>query len=284
MARSQTYRGTFVDSHCHIDLIYDRLGLSHETSFSEFRKMVAHSFPGNFEGCVAVFCYPKTYDPINPQNQLLTTLAHDDNVWFAIGCHPKSATQFTVRHEQGLRKALKQSKVVALGEIGLDYSGTFHQHAEIQQMVLRKQLQIAMEMNLPLVIHCRDAYDDCLAILMEMVPREWPIHLHCFCGSPETANIWLQTFTNLYIGLTPVITYSTARGAINTARNIPLNRLLLETDSPYFVPQHIPKNRSSVSHPGFALFTAEKIAEIKNVSVDAVLQTCRFNTFNVYGI
>ncbi|BFY97779.1 hypothetical protein BsWGS_00819 [Bradybaena similaris] len=284
LARSETYRGKFIDSHCHIDLLYDRLGLSHGTRFSEFQRMVANSFPSNFEGCVAVFCYPKAYDPNTPQDQLFNTLAKDDDIWFAIGCHPKSATEFTARHEHGLRKALEQSRVVALGEIGLDYSGTFHRHAETQKTVLRKQLQMAIEMKLPLVIHCRDAYDDCLTILMEMVPRSWPIHLHCFCGNSETANIWLKTFPNLYIGLTPVITFRTAHDAINTARNIPLSRLLLETDSPYFVPGNIPKGRSSVSHPGFALFTAERIAELKNVSVDTVLKACRVNTYNMYGI
>uniref|UniRef100_A0A0B6Z6Z9 Uncharacterized protein n=1 Tax=Arion vulgaris TaxID=1028688 RepID=A0A0B6Z6Z9_9EUPU len=115
----------------------------------------------------------------------------------------------------------------------------FYRHAETQKAVLRRQLQMALDLQLPLVLHCRDAYDDCLIILKEMVPRTWRIHLHCFCGNMEVADIWMDTFPNLYIGLTPVITYRSAYDSINSARHIPLNRLLLETDSPYFVPGSI---------------------------------------------
>ncbi|XP_059162591.1 putative deoxyribonuclease TATDN2 [Physella acuta] len=239
VARSQTYSHKFIDSHCHIDFIYKQMGLDRGTSFPSFKAMVSASMPANYEGCVAVFCDPNTFaDPL-PRDTVLKSVAGTEGIWFAFGCHPKSATGFTDSHLKGLKKVLKRPKVVALGEIGLDYSGTFHRHADVQKRVLRVQLQLALDLDLPLVIHCRDADDDCLEIMQEMVPQDHSIHLHCFTRDEKTARRWLTSFTNLYIGLTPVITYQSAVEPMTVAARIPLNRLLLETDAPYFVPGEI---------------------------------------------
>ncbi|XP_059147834.1 uncharacterized protein LOC131935458 [Physella acuta] len=283
VARSQTYSHKFIDSHCHIDFIYKQMGLDRGTSFPSFKAMVSASMPANYEGCVAVFCDPNTFDDQYPRDTVLKSVAGTEGIWFAFGCHPKSATGFTDSHLKGLKKVLKRPKVVALGEIGLDYSGTFHRHADVQKRVLRVQLQLALDLDLPLVIHCRDADDDCLEIMQEMVPQDHSIHLHCFTRDEKTARRWLTSFTNLYIGLTPVITYQSAVEPMTVAARIPLNRLLLETDAPYFVPGAI-RSKLKVSHPGLALYTAERIAELRNVSVDTVLKACRQNTRLVYGI
>ncbi|XP_005091965.1 putative deoxyribonuclease TATDN2 [Aplysia californica] len=285
VGRSRGYIHKFVDSHCHIDLLYSRLKLGKDHSYSSFLTEQTESFPANYEGCVAVFCYPKTFSANEPDNITLRMAGSTDNVWLAIGCHPKSATEFTDEHLQGLRSALQHPKVVALGEIGLDYSGTFSQHAETQKKVMRSQISLALELKLPLVIHCRDADDDCLVILKEMVPHEWPIHRHCFTQDVVTAHEWLSAFPRLYLGFTPLITRKTdAVGAVKkAAADVPLDRVLLETDAPYFVPEGV-KNGVKVTHPGFALFTAECLAQLKDISVDAVLEACRRNTQDMYGV
>ncbi|CAL1534540.1 unnamed protein product, partial [Lymnaea stagnalis] len=159
--RSKLYAHKFIDSHCHIDFLYKQLGLK-DVAYKKFKEDHSNFFPANYEGCIAVFCNPQTF---YAEMKLLTD---EGGVWFAFGCHPKNASEFTELHEIGLRRFLRHPQVVALGEIGLDYSGMFKQHADVQKNVFRKQLVLALEMNLPLVIHCRDADEDCLDILTEV--------------------------------------------------------------------------------------------------------------------
>ncbi|XP_013068829.2 uncharacterized protein LOC106056566 [Biomphalaria glabrata] len=283
VSRSKTYTHRFIDSHCHIDFLYQRLKEAN-TPFKKFREENAHFFPTNYEGCLAVFCNPRTFSSERCQDTIVNLLSEEEGVWFSFGCHPKNAVEFTESHEAGLRKVLSHPKVVSLGEIGLDYSGTFSQNAETQKRVFRKQLLIALELKLPLVIHCRDADDDCLEILQELVPRDYRIHAHCFTRNMGVAERWLDAFPNLFIGLTPLISYRSAVDACNTACHIPLDRLLLETDAPYFVPRSKQRNELKFSYPGFALITAERIAELKGLPVDFILKACRENTRKMYGI
>ncbi|KAK3089730.1 hypothetical protein FSP39_005981 [Pinctada imbricata] len=278
LEKCHSYEEPYIDSHCHIDLLFSRLG--YRGTWSDYRLQNQDTIPANFQGCVAVFCNPGSFK----REGLWTSVAEEENVWLTFGCHPKNATEFTARAEEGLRKCLTNDKVVALGEIGLDYSGMFYQYAAVQKQVLRRQLQIALEMSLPLVIHCREAEDDCLEILEEMVPRSYKIHCHCFTGNFKSALRWLHLFPNIYLGLTPVVTYKTATGPHEVARFLPLERLLLETDSPYFLPKKIPRGDLAYSHPGMAIVVAEEVARIKNIAVRDVLKACRQNTLDMYGV
>ncbi|KAL5013564.1 hypothetical protein ScPMuIL_007834 [Solemya velum] len=277
--RANNYGVNFIDSHCHIDFLYRNEAF--QGSFTKYMRLNNDTFPYTFEGCVAVFCRPESFQS---QGGLWKDLAEEANIWIALGCHPKSATSYTQKSEKELRKCLEHTKVVALGEIGLDYSGTFHQHAQVQKVVFRRQLDIALEMDLPLVIHCRDAEADCLQILEEVVPKSHRIHCHCFTGTFDSAQKWLNLFPNLFIGLTPLVTKKSAWPTKNVAFHIPLNKLLLETDSPYFIPSEIPRGEVKCSHPGFAFVVAEEVAYLKEVPVAQVLKACRENTRIMYGI
>lgn len=285
VARSKQYVNRFVDSHCHIDLLYSRYNLPKNHSYDKFVEEHEDSYPVNYEGCVAVFCDPKTFDPQHPDDATLKMATSTDNVWLAIGCHPKNATRFTDKHLPSLRMALDNPRVKALGEIGLDYSGEFALLADVQKRVLRQQISLALEAKLPLVIHCRDADKDCLQILKEMVPRYWPIHRHCFTQDVATAQEWLGAFSKMYLGFTPLISRTSA--SVSPVREAaafaPLDRILLETDAPYFVPDSVRKG-VKLSHPGYALFTAEAIAELKGIPVDKVLESCRINTHDMYNV
>ncbi|XP_060064633.1 putative deoxyribonuclease TATDN2, partial [Ylistrum balloti] len=116
------------------------------------------------------------------------------------------------------------------------------------------------------------------------VPRNYRIHCHCFTGDYESAKKWMNLFPNLYIGLTPLVTYRTATPTHEVARFIPLDRLLLETDAPYFIPKKFPKEDVQFSHPGMAITVAEQVAFLKKCSVTEVLHACRQNTRTMYGI
>lgn len=275
---SGSYGVPYLDSHCHLDFLFNRgrfIG-----SWSWFKAVNSDTFPDNFAGCVAVFCNPLTFK----SEGLWKDVSCEKDVWLAFGCHPKSATDFSMKCYNGLRECLQHEKVVALGEIGLDYSGTFKQHMDVQKIVFRRQIQLALEMKKPLVIHCRDAEDDCLQILQEMVPRNYKIHCHCFTGDYSGAQRWMEAFPRLYIGLTPMVTYRQCVQTHNVARYLPLNKLLLETDAPYFLPKKIPKEEMALSHPGMAITVAERVAFFRQCSIQEVLQACRNNTRDMYGI
>ncbi|XP_033746086.1 uncharacterized protein LOC117331467 [Pecten maximus] len=276
--KCKSYCGTFVDSHCHLDFLFNRQGF--KGTWSKYKILHEATMPHSFEGCVAVFCHPGSFR----QEGLWKEIALEEDVWLAFGCHPKNATEFSPRAEEGLIRCLQHKKVVALGEIGLDYSGIFKQHKSSQKIVFIKQIQLALEMNKPLVIHCREAEEDALQILEETVPRNYRIHCHCFTGDYESAKKWMNLFPNLYIGLTPLVTYRTATPSHEVARFIPLDRLLLETDAPYFIPRKFPKEDVQFSHPGMAITVAEQVAFLKRCSVTEVLHACRQNTRTMYGV
>ncbi|XP_061187774.1 uncharacterized protein LOC133195836 [Saccostrea echinata] len=273
-----SYGEPYFDSHCHIDFLFSRQRFC--GSWSRFKAVNEETFPDNFAGCVAVFCNPFTFKA----DGLWKDVSYEEDVWLAFGCHPKSATDFSLQSYNGLKTCLQHRKVVALGEIGLDYSGTFKQHMDVQKIVFRRQIQLALEMEKPLVIHCRDAEEDCLQILKEMVPKNYKIHCHCFTGDYTGATRWIEAFPRLFIGLTPMVTYRQCVQTHNVARYIPLNKLLLETDAPYFLPRKIPKEEMALSHPGMAITVAERVAFFQQCTVQQVLQACRNNMREMYGI
>lgn len=276
--RCRDYGVGYIDSHCHIDFLFNRIDF--RGKWSDFQAQNAETFPPSYHGCVAVFCNPNSFK----SEGLWKSLSKENNVWLAFGCHPKNARDFGRWCEEGLRRCLRNERVVALGEIGLDYSGMFIETKELQKTVFKKQIGMALEMKKPLVIHCRDAEQDCLDILKQMVPRDYKIHCHCFTGDFKSAKLWLDHFPNLYIGLTPLVTFRTATGARDVAKFISLRRLLLESDAPYFVPKTIPKEAMNFSHPGLCVTVAEEVARLKNIPVRTVLEACIENTKDMYGI
>ncbi|XP_014771063.1 putative deoxyribonuclease TATDN2 [Octopus bimaculoides] len=275
----------FFDTHCHLDRIFDDLkskSEKHFSNFKEFKEANWTTFPKEFAGCLTVFCDPWRFDS---KGSLLCSFIMEDNVWIAMGCHPKRVKYFTAERMQQLKDCLLQvPSIVAVGEIGLDYSGVFYQQIDDQKRALRDQIRLAVDMNKPIIIHCRDAEEDCLQIFLEECPQNWPIHLHCYTNSYNCAQKWLNAFPNLCIGLTPKVTYKSSTALHDTAHRISLDRLLLETDAPYFIPSMVSQNSMVTSHPGMAFSVAETVADLKNISVKEVLKACLENTQRLYGI
>ncbi|GFR07644.1 putative deoxyribonuclease TATDN2, partial [Trichonephila clavata] len=110
---------------------------------------------------------------------------------------------------------------------------------EIQKAVFRRQLIIGYSRQLPLVIHCREAHEDCIKIILETIPYDYTFHLHCFAENWYWADRWLKTFPNVYIGITNLVTFASRYELRDVAERIPLDRLLLETDAPYCIPKII---------------------------------------------
>ncbi|GFX47232.1 putative deoxyribonuclease TATDN2 [Trichonephila clavipes] len=266
----------FIDSHCHLDFLLQRQGF--KGSYAEYQKRHKGTFPNSYQGCIAVFCNPFSFN----KRYMWDKYLREDKVWASFGCHPHNAKDYNDDIERSLCAALEHPKVGALGEIGLDYSNRNNCLKEVQFEVFRRQLKIALMKKLP-VVHCRDAHEDGMRIISQVLPKDYTIHLHCFTDTWEWAQKWLNKFPNLYIGITNVANFPSAKSVHEVAKNIPLDRLLLETDAPYFVPKRSPKG-TRWSHPGMAIHVAEQIAALKNVPVKNVLQATRKNTRFVYNV
>lgn len=265
-------RTGLIDSHCHLDYLFSKA--NHFGSYADYRHDNRHTFPDCYEGCVANFCNPVTFK----LEYMWDALLSEDKVWGAFGVHPKMAAEYNDQIEQQLLHALQHPSVVAFGEIGLDYSD---KNRDEQQQVFRTQLQLATSRGLPLVIHSRNATADTVRILREMVPANYMIHVHCFMGSWSEARQWLDPFPHLCLGLTPKLGYSGELA--DAARNIPLDRLLLETDAPFFLPKD-EQRKGAVAHPGMVIHVAAQLANLRRITLDEVLEAVRQNTQRVYGI
>ena len=198
-------------------------------------------------------------------------------LYASVGSHPDSADEVNEAVLEEYRKLCKQSdKVKAIGEIGLDY---YYEDIprEIQQRAFRMQMALAQELDMPVIVHERDAHNDGLAIIKEF-PRVKGV-FHCYSGSAEMA----RQLVNLgwYIGFTGVLTFKNARKAVETAASIPLDRIVLETDCPFMAPEPY---RGKRNHPGYLYRMAEKLAEIRGISVEEVHAATMANGKRLYRI
>ncbi|CAL1533197.1 unnamed protein product [Lymnaea stagnalis] len=272
--RSFTYKYRFVDTHCNVDDLVE--GLNRDTQFNA----ELQSLPDNYEGFIAVFSNPTTFSSQSPADQLLKAVLREEGIWIVLGCPPKHANRFRKPHLVGLKQALATKHVVGVGPCGLDY--TVGVGPDVQKVIFKVQLEMAVELKLPLVIQCQNADDDCLAMLQQHVPKLQKIHLQGFTGGKSLASRWMASFPNVYFGLTSSIVDRTAPACVkDMVRAVPLERILLESGT--VVPENFRKHVAT-THFGFALFTAKAIGELRRVSTDEVFKTCRENTRLFYGV
>ncbi|XP_036779351.2 putative deoxyribonuclease TATDN2 isoform X1 [Manis pentadactyla] len=267
----------FIDTHCHLDMLYSKL--SFKGTFTKFRKIYSSSFPKEFQGCISDFCDPRTLTDC-----LWQELLKEDLVWGAFGCHPHFARYYSESQERNLLQALRHPKAVAFGEMGLDYSHKCTTPVPEQHKVFERQLQLAVALKKPLVIHCREADEDLLSIMKKFVPSDYKIHRHCFTGSYPVIEPLLKHFPNMCVGFTAVLTYSSAWEAREALKQIPLERIIVETDAPYFLPRQVPKSLCQYAHPGLALHTVREIARVKDLPLSRTLAILRENTNRLYNL
>ena len=266
----------FYDSHCHLDRLFTKAKF--HGSLEEFLRN--HDTRG-FLGCISNFCDLNMLGD-DDWKELWAKIIESPKVFITVGLHPKSAESYQPEILQEIKVMLTYPKVRALGEMGLDYSTKDVDQIK-QRIMFKDLLRLAVEYGKPVVIHCREAHDDCLHILKRYLPSNWKIHFHCFTEGWSVARQWLSAFPNAYIGLTPMITWRQARksrGAIEIARKIPLKRLLLETDAPYFTPS----GRSGYCVPTMAKTVAQEVAHLQGVHLKEVFQICRRNTREMYSL
>ena len=200
-----------------------------------------------------------------------------DFLYAAVGWHPENCGPYTPESLEELRRLAREEKVVAIGEIGLDYYWEENPPREHQQRVFRDQLALARELDLPVIVHDREAHADSLSIIRAF-PQVRGV-FHCFSGSAEMARElvklgWMVSFTG-------VLTYKNARRAVEAAQAVPLDRIMIETDSPYMAP--VP-HRGKRNDSGYVRHVCEKLAELKGVSFEACARITLENGKRFYGI
>ena len=213
-----------------------------------------------------------------PSSRVAVELAGKfDFVYAAVGIHPENCADFESEQIEKLRELAKEPKVVAIGEIGLDYYWAENPPKDLQQKVLRRQLLLAQELRLPVIIHDRDAHADTMAIVREF-PQVRGV-FHCFAGSTEMAREligmgWMLSFNG-------AATFKNARKAPEVIAAVPLEKLMIETDAPYLTP--VP-HRGERNDSSYVRFVAEKIAEIKGLSPEEVERVTWENGRRFFGI
>lgn len=211
-------------------------------------------------------------------NKAMELTARYSFLYVVVGWHPVDAVDCTAEDLAWIESLAAHPKVVGIGETGLDYHWD-KSPKDVQQEVFRKQIQLAKKVNLPIVIHNRDATADVVRILKEEGAEKVGGIMHCFGGSVETAKECIKM--NFIISLGGPVTFKNAKTPKEVAAEIPLDKLLIETDAPYLAPHPY---RGKRNEPAYVVLVAEEIAKLKGLSVDEVAKITSANAREIFNL
>lgn len=251
-----------IDSHCHL----------HDEKFDhDLDEVLLRATKENIDKFITIGCDI-------PTTKKAQSLAHKyDNIFFTAGFHPHDAKELSTNNYNELKVIAKEKKCVAIGEIGLDY---YYEHSdkEQQKSALIKQIELAQELSLPIIIHLRDAHDDCVDILSKRA-KGHKILIHCFSGTLEEAKIFVEM--DCHISLSGIITFKKPGQLPEVAKNIPLERLIIETDAPYLAPHPF---RGKRNEPSYIRKTLDAVIAIRDEEASFIEQQIYQNTSEFFGL
>lgn len=252
-----------IDSHCHLEykgLVEDQTGVLE-------RARAAH-----VGGFLSISTRQREWDHV------IATATRESDVWASVGIHPHEADSHADLGEAALLAATEHPKVIAIGETGLDYYYD-HSDRQTQQALLRRHIAVARQTGLPLIVHTRDAEADTAAILSEEMDRgAYPALIHCFTASADFARQMLDL--GLTISLSGIVTFRNAKDLQVIAADLPEDRILVETDSPFLAP--VP-HRGRPCEPAFVADTARFVAELRGVSPEHLAEATTRNFARLFG-
>lgn len=253
----------FIDSHAHLD----------DRRFNRDRERLIESLKDNDVEAV-----------LNPGADLKSSIKAVEMaekypfIYAAVGCHPHDSKYMDDRTMDKFKDLAKSDKVLAIGEIGLDYHYD-NSERDVQRRWFREQIRLAKDLDLPYIVHDREAHGDILKIMKEEYYDGVTGILHCYSGSVELAKEFIKL--GFYISLAGPVTYPRARVPKMVAKEIPLDKLLIETDAPYLTPQVY---RGKRNEPKYVRYVAEEIAKIRNISVDEVAEKTSENFKKLFNL
>lgn len=250
------------DTHAHYDA----------DQFASDREAVLAALPGAGVGLVV--------DPgcdVASSREAVTLAERFDHVYAAVGIHPEDCAGCTDADFGVIRELCRREKVVAVGEIGLDYYWKENPPRGFQEQVFRRQIELALELDLPVIIHDREAHGDSLRVVLDYPGLRGVFH--CFSGSPEMAQELLKR--GWYLGFDGPITYKNAKRAPEVAAITPLERIVIETDAPYMTPVPF---RGKRNDSRYLPYVVEKLAEWKGVTPEELTEITWQNGKRLFGL
>lgn len=254
---------TLVDSHCHLDF---------PDFEGELDDVVARAGNAGVDYMMTICTHVTKFAQVRDVAERYA------NMWCTVGIHPHNAEKEPDTSAETLMDLADDPKVVAFGETGLDF---FYDHSprERQERAFRAHIRAAREMGLPLVIHTRDADEDMVRILTDEHKKgAFPGVIHCFSSGQALAEAVLAL--GLYVSISGIVTFKTAEALRETVKTVPLDRLLVETDSPYLAPVPF---RGKRNEPAYTANTAAKVAEIKGLDPETLAQATTENFFRLFS-
>ena len=253
------------DTHCHIN----------DEKFDEDRALVIERMhQGGIEKAVVIGDATKSADDV------LNLISQNGFLYGAYGLHPHDAKDWSEDVKRRIAQVMPKDKIVALGEIGLDYHYDFSDR-ETQRKVFASQLELAHELDKPVILHIREAHGDAYDILKNSISHGIRIRgiMHCYGGSLESAIEYVKM--GLYISFSGSLTFKNAPILTRCAENLPMDRLLIETDSPYMAPVPL---RGRRNEPAYVKYVCEKLAEIRGMDAEEVSEITYKNALNAFGL
>ncbi len=248
-----------IDTHCHLD----------SKKYNDDREEILKKIENEMEFVVNI-----GYDLASSERSVNYANTYPF-IYAVVGFHPTDIGSYSDEAEARLLELSQNKKVVAIGEIGLDYHW-MTDPKEIQKEIFRRQMDLAVKVNLPVVIHSRDAMEDTINILNEYPNMKGIVH--CYPGSFESA---LNIPEGYYFGIGGVVTFSNSKKTVEFVRKMDISRIVIETDAPYLTPMPF---RGKRNEPSYVSYVVEKIAEIKNMTYEEVLRITNENAKKIYGI
>lgn len=253
-----------IDSHCHIN---DSLYIGNPAEYVKEAEKA-----GVFEFLVVGFDIPSSIDAVNIAKQF-------KGCFSAVGVHPSDVKKIELKDLKQIEEIAKQDKVIAIGEIGLDYYWDKEEAAKDKQKeFFIKQIEIANKLDLPISIHCREAIDDCLQILKSNSVKRGGI-MHCFAGSVESAKEFIKL--GFLLGFGGTVTFKNAVRPKEVVASIPSTSYVLETDAPYLTPDPY---RGKENHSKYLYLVRNKIAELRNIAPEQAEKESNENFKRVFKI
>lgn len=253
----------FIDTHVHLNA---------DQYEEDLQEVIDRALEAKVERMVVIGFDRKTIE------RTMQLIEQYDFVYGVIGWHPVDAIDCTQQDLEWIEQLASHPKIVGIGETGLDYYWD-KSPKDVQQELFRKQIQLAQKINLPIVIHNRDATGDVVQILREENAASVGGVMHCFSGSVETARECIAM--NFMISLGGPVTFKNARLPKEVATEIALEHLMIETDAPYLAPH---PHRGKRNEPAFVPLIAEEIARLKGLTIEEIAQATTANAKNFFGI